>query len=203
MTSPPHSPGTQLSEMEGSRASLEEAMAKHDARQRRRRPLLWVGIPVVVGATVIGITFGVSLYSKSLSGVPERTGDPGGRILHGLVKSVFQHLPLDAQVLSHTYKEPRWHNCSPRHQAAYSDDEALVVFRSAIPAVVATSATALASQKPPLVWSDSFKLPSGESVDEQVSVQWTPVSGSDVRTWTFDARAPAIGFAREFCGGPS
>src|ERR1700681_2820989 len=158
MTSHPNSTGTQLSEIERSRASLEEAMVKHDAQQRRRRPLLWVGIPVVLGATVIGITFGVSLYSNSLSGIPERTGDPGGRILHGLVKSVFQHLPPDAQVLSHTYKEPRWHNCSPRHQAAYSDVEVVVTFRSStIPPEVAQSASSLESQPPPLSWDDTFR----------------------------------------------
>ena len=206
MTSPTDSLGTRLNGGGSERASLEEAMARHEARQRWSRPIVWtIGLLVVTGV-LAGVMFGVFFYSRSLS---NPTGDPHGEVLHGLVKQVYEHVPLGAVVVSHRYSEPHWYNCSPRYGAHFSDVQAQVVFRSiAIPAVVAQSAEALtAAGQTALSWSTTFQVAGKASaqltINDNVSVHWKMILGSNARVWTFDASAPSLGTPSGYCSGRS
>jgi hypothetical protein len=205
-----------MSETDLRRTGLENAMASHDARQRRLRPLIWLaGIVVIVGATV-GILFGVSAFSDSLA-LP--MGDPGGKILHEVVSSVSETVPSGAQILSHHYTEPRWIDCSTSQPAHYGDVKETLVFRtSTSPSTVATSVGALMTRHGwhyqatvgVLSWSKNFTLtgPTEPSFfTEQVSLRSTLTSGGGASISTFDASAPAFGSApgrhSAFCGGPT
>jgi hypothetical protein len=205
-----------MSETDLHRTALEYAMASHESRQRRIRPLIWLaGIIVIAGATV-GILFAVSAFSDSLA-VP--MGDPGGRILHEVTSSVFETVPSDARVLSHHYTEPRWINCSTSQPAHYGDVKVTLVFRtSTSPSTVATSVGGLMARHGwqyqgkvgVLSWSRDFTLsgPTDPSFfTEQISLQSTLTSGGNASISTFDASAPAFGSApgrhSAFCGGPT
>lgn len=205
-----------MSETNLRRNALEGAMATHEARQRRLRPLIWLaGIIVIAGATV-GILFGVSAFSDSLA---SPMGDPGGKILHEVVSSVSETVPLDAQVLSHHYTEPRWINCSTSQPAHYGDVKDTLVFRtSTSPSIVASSVGGLMAKHGwqyqgkvgVLSWSKSFTLAGATDPSfftEQVSLQSTSTSGNGASISTFDASAPAFGSApgrhSAFCGGPT
>jgi len=149
---------------------------------------------VVFVGVLVGVLAVVLLENKSIT-MSSPKGDPGGRLLHGLVRTLDGQIPSDAQVLSHRYEEPRWHNCSFGRSAGYSPVQAEIVFRSStIPKVVALSASQLAGFQGPLTWS---------SGDAEVTVHYVHIAGTNASIWTYDGNTTAYWIAASFCGGPS
>jgi len=150
---------------------------------------------IVFVGVLVGVLAVVLLENKSITIRSPRPQDPGGRLLHGLVRTLDGQLPPDAQVLSHRYEEPRWHNCSNGQSAGYSPVQAEIVFRSStIPKVVAPSASQLADAQVPLTWS---------SGDAEVTVHYVQIPGTDAWIWTYDGSVGDFVDAPDFCGGPS
>jgi len=209
MTRHPDPPLAPTSEIDRVRASMEEAMERHDARQKWLRPIVWTLALVTVAGVIAAGALGVFSFSRSLSGP---TGDPHGEILHDLITLVNEHLPSGAVVVSHRYSEPRWYSCNPpRYGAHFSDVQAQVVFRSvAIPAIIAPRGESLdAVGSTPLVWSTTVQLPGhadypGENnIEEDITAHWKRIPGSNAREWTFDATSGAFGVPSGYCTGPS
>jgi len=171
---------------------LEEAMARHAKREWWAAPFVYTAIAVVLVGVLAGALAVVLLEQKSITTrVPGE--DPRGKILNGLVRELDSQIPPGAQVLSHRYEEPRWHNCSAGRSAGYSGVQAEIVFRSStIPKVVGSSALQLANAERPLTWSAS---------EADVTVDYVQIPGTDAWIWTYDANT-GFDAAQDFCGGP-
>jgi hypothetical protein len=207
MTNQTNSPGTRLSDGGHSRAALEEAMAKHEARQKWRRPLVWISATVILAGVVMGVLFIVLLEDKSVSLHPLE-GDPHGVVLRAVVGTVSEHIPLGSRLLSHRYREPNWHSCSPNVPAGYSDVAAQFVYYipPSDPGPQSRSKQqrwVLLASSGPYSWNQNVTVsaPNGQNIQSDASISATVISRS-TGIWAIDASSAAFGEASSFCGGP-
>jgi hypothetical protein len=208
MTSYTDSPGTRLSDGGHDRAPLEEAMAKHEARQKWLRPLVWLSATVLLAGVVIGVLFVVFLENKSVSPLE---GDPNGIVLRSVVKTVSENMPLGSRLLSHRYREPTWHNCSPpKFPSGYSDIQAQFVYY--IPPSAGTASKlrgkphkwVLVPSSAPYSWHQTVILsgPNGQyPIWSDVALSAKVISGS-TGIWAIDGSSAAFGESSSYCGGP-
>jgi hypothetical protein len=109
------------------RASIDEGIRSHEARQWWVRPLWALAVLVSLGAVIAGIAWVVDYETAQTS---PAAGDPGGGILQLTVRTLDQSIPPGARIVSHRYAEVRPIAC-PRGFVTgqnYTDVLANVVF---------------------------------------------------------------------------
>jgi hypothetical protein len=180
------------------RASIEEAIRRHDARQWWVRPLLVLAVLAVLGAVIAGTAWVVD-YETAQTSPP--AGDPGGGILQMTVRTLDQSVPPGARIVSHRYTEPRRIAC-PRGYVIgqnYTDVLANVVFI----APATESAQSIDRYLSQHHWAGTglntreydfnYAIVNGGMDDAQIGLSFHRVAlGRGASTWEFNANAPSF-----------
>lgn len=181
MTSPTDSLGARLSEGGNDRGPLEEAMAKHAARQRWLGPLNGLVVATILAGVMIGVLLIVFAEMRSIS-PPETTR---ADVLRSIVSTVSENMPSRSRLLSHQYPEPKSHTC---------DVEAHFVYYVPPSTGVAAHRWTLDPSSAPYSWDQSvnFAAPGQEQMDADISLNAKVISRLS-GTWEIDASSTGWG----------
>jgi hypothetical protein len=181
MTSPTDFLGTLRNEGVRDRAPLEEAMAKHAARQRWLGPLGWLVVATILAGVIIGALLIVFGEMKSIS-PPEATR---AGVIRTIVSTVSESMPSGSRLLSDRYPKPRSHSCNV---------EAHFVYYVPPSTGVARHRWTLDPSSAPYSWDESvnFAAPGQEQIDGDILLNAKVISRSS-DTWEIDASSAGSG----------